>query len=279
MTVDIESLARWQSGAVRQRYDGRDCALYALGVGLGMDPLDALALPFLDPTSAPALPTLATVLASPGVWLAGFAASAVVHAAQSLVLHRPLAAAGAVVSTTRVTALARRRAGLFVTSERRLADAESGEVIATMVQTSVLLGADAGPLPSRSEPPEPLPARAPDAVAVLPTSPQAALIYRLSGDTNPIHSDPAVARAAGFPRPILHGLATFGLIGWALVRTLAGGDGAGLRALSGRFTAPVFPGERVRVEIWRERGAVRLRAQVPARGVVVFDAGRAEIGG
>ena len=111
----------------------------------------------------------------------------------------------------------------------------------------------------------------------LPTRPEAALIYRLSGDYNPLHSEPAHAKAAGFPRPILHGLATFGIAGHALLKTLCGYDPARLIAMEGRFSAPVFPGETIRTEMWRDGNVVSYRARVAGRDVIAITNGRAEI--
>jgi acyl dehydratase len=111
----------------------------------------------------------------------------------------------------------------------------------------------------------------------LPTRPETALIYRLSGDPNPLHVDPAVAKAAGFPRPILHGLATFGIAGHAILKSLCGYDPARLKAIAGRFSAPVFPGETIRTEMWRDGTVVSFRARVVERDVIALNNGRAEI--
>jgi acyl dehydratase len=122
-----------------------------------------------------------------------------------------------------------------------------------------------------------LPERAPDRVCDLATLPQAALIYRLSGDYNPLHADPEVAKAAGFPRPILHGLCSFGVAGHALLRTLCGYDPAKLKRVDGRFSSPVFPGETIRTEIWRDgEGRASFRCRVAGRDAVVINNGLAE---
>jgi len=123
-----------------------------------------------------------------------------------------------------------------------------------------------------------VPARPADLVCTVPTLPQAALIYRLSGDTNPLHAEPQLARKAGFERPILHGMCTYGLVGYAVMKSLADGDPSRMRSLAGRFSAPAFPGESVQVQMWRETDGVAVRAQVSERGATVFDNGFAEIG-
>jgi acyl dehydratase len=125
-----------------------------------------------------------------------------------------------------------------------------------------------------------LPDRPPDLVCDLPTRPEAALLYRLAGgDMNPLHADPQVAGAAGFPRPILHGLATFGVAGHAILKTLCGYDPARLASLSCRYSAPVFPGETIRTELWRDGGVVSFRARVAGRDAVALNNGRAELRG
>ena len=106
-----------------------------------------------------------------------------------------------------------------------------------------------------------------------------ALIYRLSGDVNPLHVDPEFALAAGYPRPILHGLGTFGVAGHALLKAVCGYDPARLTAIAGRFSAPVFPGETIRTEIWREGGMVSFRARALERDVIAINNGRAEVNG
>jgi acyl dehydratase len=123
----------------------------------------------------------------------------------------------------------------------------------------------------------PVPGRAADEFCDLQTLPQAALIYRLSGDYNPLHADPAWAKKAGFKAPILHGRCTFGVAGHALVKTLCDYDPSKLKSMQGRFSSPVYPGETIRTEMWRDGKTVSFRATVPARGVTVLNNGRAEI--
>ena len=156
----------------------------------------------------------------------------------------------------------------------------TGARIATIVQTTFCRGDGGfGGPPREQRPVHPIPERAPDLVCDLPTRPEMALVYRLSGDPNPLHVDPAVAKAAGFPRPILHGLGTFAVAGHAVLKRLGGYDPARLTAIAGRFSAPVFPGETIRTEMWRDRSVVSFRARVMERDVVAINNGRAEIKG
>ena len=137
-------------------------------------------------------------------------------------------------------------------------------------------GGFGGP-PRPQKPAHELPVRTPDLVSDLPIQPEAALIYRLSGDLYPLHIEPAVAKAAGFPKPILHGLATFGVAGHAILRGLCGYDPARFKAIAGRFSAPVFPGETIRMEFWRDGNIVSFRARVVERDLIAINNGRAEV--
>ena len=125
----------------------------------------------------------------------------------------------------------------------------------------------------------PLPEREPDKVCDLPTLPQAALIYRLCGDFNPLHIEPEVARAAGFKAPILHGLCTLGIAGHALLKTFCDYEPARFFSLELRFSAPVYPGETIRTEMWRDGNYVSFRAWAIERNVVVLNNGRMEVQG
>jgi acyl dehydratase len=151
-------------------------------------------------------------------------------------------------------------------------------LIATITQTAFCRGDGGFGGPPRTAPaPHSLPERTPDTFCDLPTRPEMALIYRLSGDYNPLHAEPAFAKAAGFERPILHGLGTFGVSGHAVLKTLCGYDPNRLVAFAGRFSAPVFPGETIRTEMWRDGPVVSFRARVLERDVIAINHGRAEI--
>jgi acyl dehydratase len=284
MTIVYDKLLALKIPDVEQSYGPKDCMLYALGVGLGLDPMDEQQLAFVYEKNLKALPTMAVVIGYPGFWAkeldTGIDWVKVVAGEYALRLHKPLAPRGTVVNRTRVTEVIDKGAGkgAIVYSERTIDDKASGERVATIVQTTFCRGDGGfGGPPRVQPPPHPIPERAPDLVCDLPTRPETALIYRLSADPNPLHADPAVARAAGFPRPILHGLATFGVAGHAILKTLCGYDPARLTAIAGRFSAPVFPGETIRTELWRDGGVVSFRARVLERDVVALNNGRAEI--
>jgi acyl dehydratase len=284
MTIIYDKLLSLDIPQVVQTYTEKDAILYALGLGLGQDPLNADELPFVYEKSIKLLPTFGVVLGWPGFWArdldTGIDWVKLVAGEQGLVLHRPLAPRGTVVGKTRITEIIDKGAGkgALVYSERAVLDQATGERIATATQTTFCRGDGGFGSPARESPPvHALPERAPDATCDLPTRPETALIYRLSGYPNPRHVDRAVAKAAGFPRPILHGLATFGIAGHAILKSLCGYDPARLTAIAGRFSAPVFPGETIRTEMWRDGCVVSFRARVLERDVVALNNGRAEI--
>lgn len=284
MALDYDRLRNWELADVEHAYGRTDTILYALGVGLGADPLDARQLRFVYEEDLLALPTMAVVLGAPGFWLkeqdTGVDWVRVLHGEQGLVLHRPLPPEGTAIGRTRVTGILDKGAdkGALIYSEKVLIDKASGETVATTTSTTFArgdggFGGPTGPSPR----PHPIPERAPDLACDLPTVPQAALIYRLSGDRNPLHADPEVARAAGFKAPILHGLCTLGAAGHALLKSCCDYDPARFRSLKLRFSAPVYPGETIRTEMWRDGAIVSFRSRVVERDVVVLDNGRAEV--
>lgn len=285
MPLHVEKLLTSAIPEVEQSYGPKDCILYALGVGLGQDPLNADELAFVYEKNLKVLPTYALMQGYAPYWLRepefGLTWTHVVHGEQRMVLHAPIAPQGTVVGRTRIVDVIDKGKdkGALIYSEHEVADKASGRVLATLTQTT-FCRADGGFGGPRRDvpPPHPLPDRAPDLVCDLPTRPEMALIYRLSGDVNPLHADPEFARKAGFPRPILHGLATMGIAGHALLKAVCGYDPARLTAMSVRFSAPVFPGETIRTEIWRDGGIASFRARVMERDVVAIDNGRAEIG-
>lgn len=282
MTLDPERLLAFKLPPVRQRLTRRDTILYALSIGLGQDPLDAAQLDFVDGHRAlKAVPSMAVVLGYPGFWLRDPATTVdavrLVHGEQGIVLHRTLPVEGDVVGETVITGLVDKGPGkgALLYTEKRVTDSATGALLATTTATTFLrgdggFGGASGPV----KPLQPVPDGDPRFVIDLPTRPEQALLYRLNGDDNPLHADPAVAAAAGFARPILHGLCTFGVVTHALLRGLCGYDPQRLRGMELRFSAPVYPGETIRTEVFAD-GAFRARAL--ERDVVVVDHGRADI--
>ncbi len=284
MPLNAEKLLVLQIPDVEHSYGPKDCMLYALGLGLGQDPLNAGELAFVYEKDLKVLPSFAVMLGYTAFWLRrpelGVTWAKTLHGEQGFVVHEPIAPQGSVIGKTRILDIVDKGEGkgALVYSERRITDKASGRLIVTLTQTTFCRADGGFGGPRREVPPHPLPERTPDFICDLPTRPEMALIYRLSGDWNPLHVDPDFAReAAGYPRPILHGLATFGVAGHALLKTLCGYDPARLTAMSGRFSAPVFPGETIRTEIWRDGQTVSFRTRVKERDVVVINNGRAEV--
>jgi len=284
MTINYDKLIRWDIPEVEQHLTRRDTMLYALGVGLGSDPGDAGQLRFVYEQNLQALPTMAIILGYPGPWHArgdlGITRSHVVHGEQGLRIVKPLPVEGDITGKTRITGVVDKGKdkGALVMTECTVREKASGDVVCTLTSTTFCradggFGGPDGPV----KPPHPVPETPPQHVCDLPTLPQAALIYRLSGDANPLHADPAYAAKAGYKMPILHGRCTFSIAGHALLKTLCGYDPARFVAMEGRFSSPVYPGETIRTEMWRDGNVVSFRATVPARGATVLTNGRAEI--
>jgi len=284
MPIDPQRLLDRPFAPIPQRYTRRDTILYALGVGLGADPLDVGQLRYVYEEGLVAVPTFANVLGYPGFWArepdTGIDWKRLLHAEQSLTLHAPLPVQGLVTGHSRVTGIWDKGVGkgALMQQTRELRD-ESDALVVTINQLAMLRGDGGCGSAGEGAPPAPhaLPERPPDAVCDLATSPRAALLYRLNGDDNPLHVDPAVAAAAGFDRPILHGLCTMGVAAHAVLRTVLGYDAARFAAMRVRFTAPVFPGETLRTELWIDGTVVSLRTTALARGVVVLDKGRVDL--
>src|SRR5690606_12308315 len=245
-------------------------------------PMDESQLRFVYEKNLLPLPTLPVVLGYTRIkdLPLGINYLKTVHGEQGIVLHKLPPVAGTTVTKSRIAGVQDKGAdkGATIILRREVFDQANNDHIATIDMTLFCRG-DGGIGSSIAEPAVPvvIPERDADVIVDMPTLPQAALIYRLSGDVNPLHAEPAVAKAAGFERPILHGLATYGIVGYAVTKSVCDGDPARIRSLNGRFSAPVFPGERIQVSLWREGKGVFIRAAVPERNAVVFNNGFAEL--
>lgn len=284
MAINYDKLMAWPFEDVCHRYTTRDTMLYALGIGLGADPMNEAELRFVYEKNLCVLPTYPVVLGYPGLWIkdpgTGVDWTKLVHGEQGLRIHRLPEAAGEVIGRTRVTGVIDKgeSRGALVLTERKITDAVSGELLCTLTSTTFCRADGGFGGPASSAPViHVLPERTPDVTLDRSTDSRAALIYRLSGDYNPLHAEPAMAKTAGFERPILHGLCTFGIAGYALTSVVCDNDPTRLIAMNVRFTSPVYPGETIRTEMWVDGSIVSFRARVVERDVMVLNNGRAEI--
>ena len=283
--LNYDNVMNRDFGEVEQTYTANDSILYALGLGLGHDPLDEDQLRFVFEESPGfcALPTMPVVLGSPGFWVrdpdTGIDWKKLLHGEQGLTLHAPIPAEATVIGVTRVTDIVDKGdKGAFIYSDRTLYNKATGDKLATLTATTVARGDGGYDGPSgEAKPAHKLPARAPDLNCELPTLAQSALIYRLSGDPNPLHASPAVAKAAGFKAPILHGLCTLGIAGHAILKACCDYQPEKLKSLQLRFSAPVYPGETIRTDVWRDGDKLSFQAVAIERDIKVLGNGRAEL--
>ncbi|MDB5840839.1 MAG: 3-alpha,7-alpha, 12-alpha-trihydroxy-5-beta-cholest-24-enoyl-CoA hydratase [Herminiimonas sp.] len=280
MAINLEELLRLEIPQQQCSYTERDTMLYALGTGFGSDPMDAAELPFVYEDSLKASPTMGTVLAWDRSWTprSGIDWPKVVHGDQRLTIHKPLPAAGTVISSARVLEVLDKGkdSGAVVRVETTIREASTGDPLCTAT-TGFFARGDGGFSGSVMKGPEfhQLPARAPDSVFEAATHPAQALVYRLSGDRNPLHAVPAVAQAAGFPRPVLHGLCTYGIACRAILKTMCDLDPSRIVEFNARFSATLYPGESIRIEMWKDGNVVSFRALCIERGIVVLNNGKA----
>jgi acyl dehydratase len=282
MPIDYDETMKLENIGQPFAWTDRETMLYALGIGMGADPLDERELAFvnegtLEPRSLKVVPTFASVAAwgeSPGPmdinWLM------VVDGERDITFHKPLPPAAHITADSRVVEIfdKGKDKGAVILRETVLRDAQGGK-LATLRASRFARGDGGFGGPSEGQPkPHEVPARAPDRSVDIPTRPDQALLYRLCGDRNPLHSDPAFARRAGFPRPILHGMCTYGLTCRAVLQTYADYDPAAFRRHAARFSAPVFPGETVTVDLWRDGDVISFEARVRERDATVIRNGK-----
>jgi acyl dehydratase len=283
--LNYETVMNWPFADVVQAYSTRDTILYALGLGYCAGSAIEADLRYVYEKELVAAPTYPVVLGNPGPWMTdprtGIDWVRSLHGEQGLKLFAPLPAHGTIIGRNRVVGVVDKGPGkgALLMMERDVVDQETGRLLATRTSTSFLRGdGGCGAPPTEQPRPTTLPDRAPDLSHALTTRPETTLIYRLSGDYNPVHVDPVVARKAGFERPILHGLCTFGVIGRALVAAVCDGEPSALKELGGRFSSVVYPGETITVDIWRESPReLQFRARIAERNATVFNNGRAVI--
>ena len=256
-------------------WTSKDSLLYAMGVGAGVSDPTGFELEFTTENSNDvtqrALPTQVVVMgggSTPG--FGDFNPVHLLHAEQAITLHQPVPAAGTAVATGRVGPIYDKGKAALVYLETDVADVDGNPIWNT--RSGLFIGGEGGGGGDRGPATEwHLPDREADHVVAYPTRPDQALLYRLNGDRNPLHSDPTFAAAAGFDKPILHGLCTYGFTGRALLHALCDSDPDRFGGMGGRFKSPVVPGETLEVHAWEENGRVMFQTRVGDR--VVFDNG------
>jgi len=282
MPLNYERIMAYRPADIAVQYGPRDCIIYALGIGLGMDPVDPGQLKFVYeknlvtfPTMAAVLGRLTTVYNDPDF---GIDQGMLVAAALKVALRRPLATEAKLVSRPRVREVIDKGPGsaaiIEMTRELRTPD---GELVATIDNSTLARkhGGFGGKVTAVAEP-HAVPAAKPDAVCDLPTPPNLALLYRLTGDMNPLHADPERAKSVGFERPILHGAATFGIAAHAVLRQMDYRADQ-LASVEARFVRPVFPGDTLRTEIWREGNRISFQSRAVGRDDPVLTNGLATL--
>lgn len=258
MAIDYNTLRNWHFDDVEHSYNERDSILYALGVGLGRDPLNRDELNYVYEQDLKTLPTMAVTMATLGMWVknpaTGITWNKLVHSGQNAVFHQALPPAGKVIGKAEISEVYDRGAekGAVIVVKRSIYDAETEVCYCTLEQTLMLRadgGFDGPAMPKGNQ--AVIPERAADMTSVQETTPGQAILYRLSGDWNPLHVDPDVATQAGFSKPILHGYCSYAIAGWAVCQAL-GKPASALKELSAQFTFPVIPGDKIEFEFWQQ---------------------------
>lgn len=288
--IDYQRVRNLVLPDVRHTYTEQDTMLYALGIGLGENPCDKQQLRYVFEKDLHALPSMAVVLASPGAWMRqpdlGIDYLRMVHGEQGLIVHAPIPPKGTVIGKSRITHVVDKGVskGALVQIEKIIINADDNQVLAT-VEMQVFCRSDGGfatvenPGDKLPEPIPKIPCVDPDHYVDYSTRVDAALLYRLSGDYNPLHADPEIAAQAGFSKPILHGLATFGMTLNALLRTVLKYDETRLLSMRTRFSGPVIPGDTLRTTMWIRDENIHFQVRALERDVVVISAGIASIRG
>ena len=284
MAISYDHIMSLKSEGTETSYSDRETMLYALGVGFGRDPMNEDELRFVyegvnDPAYLKTVPTMATVIQWGGGALrtSGINYLMVVHGEQRVQLHRPLPSAGTIIADERVIGAFDKGAGkgAVIVTEKKIRLKDTGEALATLTSSTFARGDGGFGGPSTGAPePHPIPERKPDDTFEAAILADQAFIYALSGDRNPLHRDPKIATAAGFPKPIIHGLCTYGTTCRAIISNMLGHASEKITGYDVRFSSPVFPGETVLLDVWKDGNVISFRARLKERDVVAINNGK-----
>ena len=286
MPIKYEELMAMKNLGQKYSYGDREVMLYAYGIGMGADPMDEMELAFVNEAAAAPRPLkVVPTFTSVAAWGAGpgemnLNRVMVVDGERDITFHKPLSTAAHITADSSVLAVfdKGKDKGAVIRHQTVLMNSD-GEPLATLVASRFARGDGGFGGPSEGQPePHAVPSRTPDRMIDISTRPDQALIYRLCGDRNPLHSDPEFARRAGFPRPILHGMCTYGITCRGILQTYADYDPAAFKRHAARFSSPVYPGEIVTLEMWKDGDVISFEAKVKARGVTVIKNGMTVLG-
>ena len=281
MPINYDEIMSMTSENVEISYSDKDSILYSLGVGLGNDPMNLAELKYVYENSQVALPSMATNFQyhSPLLLKANINFILVVHGEQKLSFTNPLPVSGDFISNAKVIGCYDKGAGkgAIIDVETTINLKKDNTEICKLVSTTFARG-DGGFGGPESPKSEIFKTEGdPDFVHEIKTKPDQALIFRLSGDYNPLHSDPNFAKTAGFEKPILHGMCTYGIACRSLVESVCEGDAKRLKKFDCRFSSPVYPGETIVTEMWKNGSKVYYQSKVKERDKIVIKNGVSEI--
>jgi len=279
MAIDYEKIMSLQTKDQEFSYSDRETMLYGLGIGFANDPLNEEELKFVYERDIKTVPSMATVIS----WGAGNMRESginyllVLHGEQRLKMYEPLPYAADILVDSSVKGVfdKGKEKGALIITETDIKLKDSGKLLCTLGSTTFARGDGGFGGPSEGAPePHLIPERDADDEFESETQPNQALIYRLSGDRNPLHSDPEIAKAAGFDVPILHGLCTYGTACRTIITNVCNYDSSLIEEFNVRFSSPVYPGEKISTEIWREGNVISFRCWVRERDVMVLNNGK-----
>lgn len=283
MPIIYDEIMQLKSTGDEFSYGDRETMLYALGIGFMRDPLNEAELPFVYENGLRTVPTMATVITAGQSMIgrSGVNFLMVVHGEQRLTVHKPLPPYADIVADDRVVGTfdKGKDKGALIVTEKIIREKKSGDKLCTLSSTTFARGDGGFGGPKEGAPePHPLPTRKPDLIHEADTRSDQAFLYALSGDRNPLHRDPRVAQMAGFPRPILHGLCTYGTACRSVISTVCNYDPTKIVGFDVRFSAPVFPGETIVTEMWVDGAIVSFRSRLKERDVVCLNNGKCTLG-